>query len=554
MGTANKKKKKASVDPDYILDEESILGSPWVPIYKMDVDFTVSHYIEAMANLIKQPNINSTVIMRADILKETKNIGQENEEEISSADVDKFPEFPSSGNEDDIILHRDLNDLTLRSIPLDQSKLELKENSKIIRRIIPRNPYKDHIINQTCLIYTGNGDALVVYIPHIPNSEETPFYLPPVYGVGILYHDSKLYIQYLPFPNTESLRNLQPTDRSIRIALRLIQTSAKHSQGAKIGYEKRVNHDLVVPKIAFQNRYIILKKKYSSRLVNSWVESTDPKKHVFEDLAIAAFLIEYWQIIYPDKDFEFRDLGCGNGLLVYILRLEGYIGEGIDARARKSWLTYPEEIQKNLKEQIVIPLILLKPHPALSKRAPHVTDNGRLFNVPELVGDGVANLTYYSSSNLLSSDKICTTEFPKNTFIIGNHSDELTCWIPLLGYPFIVIPCCSHALSGLKHRFTPRKREGVKGGKEGNTSTYGALVDHVEDVANLMGWVVKKEMLRIPSTRNAAIIGHDMKSSYKALSEDAKKVRPWDVLAMEGGAEGWVENSVLLMKKSPRSH
>lgn len=98
-----------------------------------------------------------------------------------------------------------------------------------------------------------------------------------------------------------------------------------------------MNHDLVVPKIAFQNRYITLKKKYSSNLVNLWCESTDPKKHVFEDLAIAAFLIELWTVKYKSReDFEFRDLGCGNGLLVYILNMEGYSGKGIDARSRKS--------------------------------------------------------------------------------------------------------------------------------------------------------------------------------------------------------------------------
>ena len=61
--------------------------------------------------------------------------------------------------------------------------------------------------------------------------------------------------------------------------------------------------------------------------MNNWGESTDPRKHVFEDIAIAAFIIEYWKLnsFEPEK-FEFRDLGCGNGLLVHILILEGYKG------------------------------------------------------------------------------------------------------------------------------------------------------------------------------------------------------------------------------------
>lgn len=78
--------------------------------------------------------------------------------------------------------------------------------------------------------------------------------------------------------------------------------------------------------------------------MNNWSESTDPRKHVFEDIAIAAFIIEYWKLndFEPEK-FEFRDLGCGNGLLVHILILEGYKGKGIDARARKSWVLYPSK-------------------------------------------------------------------------------------------------------------------------------------------------------------------------------------------------------------------
>ena len=47
-----------------------------------------------------------------------------------------------------------------------------------------------------------------------------------------------------------------------------------------------------------------MKKKYSGDLVANWVESTDPKKHVFEDLAVAAFLIELWNARYKDKPFE----------------------------------------------------------------------------------------------------------------------------------------------------------------------------------------------------------------------------------------------------------
>lgn len=527
----------------------------------MPVDFSQQHFETAMAHLIKEPNINSTVILRADEIEETTYTEEGKIDSVSTFSPD-LPERESAGSENSelSLLHRDLTDVTLRKIDLADSN-NLKPARSVIRRIIPRNPYKDHIINQTCLIHKGPETVLVVYIPHIEKLNETPFYLPPVYAVGIMLHKNTLSIHYVPFAEDTRLREMDSSERPIRIALRLLQTSAKHSLGVKGGYEKRVNHDLVVPRVAFQNRYIALKKKYSGPLVANWVESTDPKKHVFEDLAVAAFLIELWHLRYKDnEEFEFRDLGCGNGLLVHILILEGFKGKGIDARARKSWKTYPTHVQENLVEQIIIPSILLKPHPAVTRMAPYITDNGRLFQVAEFESKSptsVPLMKYYSSANLLELSKVCTSEdFPPNTFLIGNHLDELTCWLPLLDFPFMVIPCCSHALNGAKIRYNPRKAVNAPTNSKQpvNVSTYGALVDHVEELSEKIGWVVEKEILRIPSTRNAAIIGMTKKEEFASEPAEVTELRTLDIIAMEGGTEGWVENLMLLMKKSPKNH
>lgn len=548
-------------DPVPLISQESILGKAWLPIYEEEVDFEPAHFDKAMKNLIREPNINSTVIMRADVLEQNEHNEQGELLETKRFDPE-LPSFDSGENTDQELLHRDLTDVKLRSVSLEGLKIQFQDSFSVIRRIIPRNPYKDHIINQTCLVLRSSqsGSVLVVYIPHIQHVDETPFYLPPVVAVGILYHERKLSIHYVPFEGMD-LRSMDLSERPFRIALRLLQTSAKHSAGAKLGYEKRVNHDLVVPRVSFQNRYIALKKKYLGDLVANWVESTDPKKHVFEDLAVAAFLIEFWNDRYPDGDFEFCDLGCGNGLLVHILIMEGYKGRGIDARARKSWKTYPQEVRNCLFEQIIIPSVLLKPHPSVAKMAPYITNNGRLFQVPDAESvkpKQVPLMQYYSSANLLESSKVCTTEeFPPNTFLIGNHSDELTCWMPLFNLPFMVIPCCSHALSGARIRYNPRQQiDPTTNAKlpAQNVSTYGALVDHVEDLAFKMGWDVEKELLRIPSTRNAAIIGIKKQEAFIDEPEEVTEMRVIDILATEGGAEGWVENSLALMKKNPKGH
>lgn len=64
--------------------------------------------------------------------------------------------------------------------------------------------------------------------------------------------------------------------------------------GRANGYEKRVNHDQIVPKAHFQDKYIALKARHEHWLMQ-WSEKTDPKKYVVEDISIAAYLISLWE-------------------------------------------------------------------------------------------------------------------------------------------------------------------------------------------------------------------------------------------------------------------
>jgi tRNASer (uridine44-2'-O)-methyltransferase len=50
--------------------------------------------------------------------------------------------------------------------------------------------------------------------------------------------------------------------------------------------------------------------------------NTDPEKFIHEDVAIASYLILAWRHFKVDVKY-FVDLGCGNGLLVYILNDQG---------------------------------------------------------------------------------------------------------------------------------------------------------------------------------------------------------------------------------------
>ena len=82
-----------------------------------------------------------------------------------------------------------------------------------------------------------------------------------------------------------------------------------------------------------------------------WPEVTDPLKFVYEDISIASYLILLWKQERQKKGLSshqtFVDLGCGNGLLVYILSGEGHQGLGIDVKKRKIWDLFPSHV--NLK-------------------------------------------------------------------------------------------------------------------------------------------------------------------------------------------------------------
>ncbi|KAH8811452.1 hypothetical protein F5884DRAFT_819694 [Xylogone sp. PMI_703] len=303
-----------------------------------------------------------------------------------------------------------------------------------------------------------------------------------------------------------------------KIALNLLSTLHKHGEGTVGGYVKRVHHDVILPQATVQNIYAQLKIKYAKALIDSWVEVTDPTKHVFEDLGIAAFLIALWAEMYRETEFPgFVDIGCGNGLLVHILIEEGYNGYGFDARKRKSWEElYNTRTQEHLKELVLIPSILTDAEDSILSMECEDSKPG--------IHNGV---------------------FPKGTFIISNHADELTPWTPLLGNisesPFMMIPCCSHALSGARFRAPPSKETGA------SNSAYASLVHWVSDLARQCGWEVEKEMLRIPSTRNTALIG-------RRRSKPFEEVDVREILGNNGGATGWEANSMKLVKGEIRGH
>ena len=475
---------------------EDLSGDVWVQMYRHDCSFGPDIFFDKMMNLIKNPNINSSWLFRADIIYDDQESAQ-----VGHGDDDTRPRV------------REIRDIVRQRI--------------LVRTLIPRNTRRDAPLHQTCTFHQsadadGSVKSLVIYIPHTSSPEEMPFYHPKVRGIAH-YHEwdpstssGFVSVHFLPFPDDPlEDKKLQ------RTAYHLLQVLHKHGEGAAAGYVKRVHHDVVVPQARFQDRYASLKTKYAKSLIDSWAEKTDPLKHVFEDLGIAAFLIELWADMYKDHESfpGFVDIGCGNGLLVYLLNQEGYRGWGFDARARESWKQYKTSTSASpsgvsLEQRVLLPSI--------------ITESGENDIAepldPNTTHDGV---------------------FPPGTFIISNHADELTPWTPILaagsGCPFIMIPCCSHSLTGDKFR-APPPRDKSKG-----HSTYASLVEWVTQIADDCGWQVETEMLRIPSTRNTALLGR----TRRAGGEDIDMA---DILQKYGGASGYRENVVQLLSSGPRAH
>ncbi|KAK5654429.1 hypothetical protein OQA88_7339 [Cercophora sp. LCS_1] len=475
-------------------------STSWCPLFRHGCTFPPAVFDGVLLNLIRNPNINSSWLFRADILHD-----------VEGNQLDAVaPELPEH-------------------IPYLPSFDGFKLRRHIVRRLIPRSTQRDKPMDQTCLIYEGSDRAektLVVYIPHAPDAE-MPFYHPKVRGIAFLHEwtaaeeRGSISISYQFF---------EESDRSVvklaRTALQLLKVIYKHGQGRVAGYQKRVHHDVLVPQTRLQNTYTVLKQKYARDLIKEWAESTDPVKHVFEDLCIAAFLIELWADMYQGVPFPgFVDIGCGNGLLVFILNREGFDGWGFDARSRKSWTAYSTKRKPCLANSDLVDslqqLVLLPP-PVNTERLPEIA--GEDF-AKELVHDG---------------------RFPRGTFIISNHADELTPWTPILASvsdcPFIMIPCCSHDLTGSKFR-APAPKDKSKGG-----SSYASLVEWAADIARDCGWDVEQEMLRIPSTRNTALVGRKRLSSENAPPFDLDAI-----VQKYGGTAGYLENVVKLATRTAAS-
>ncbi|XP_072943695.1 probable tRNA (uracil-O(2)-)-methyltransferase [Epargyreus clarus] len=226
----------------------------------------------------------------------------------------------------------------------------------------------------------------------------------------------------------------------------------------------------LVPHDQYYIKYNVLKEKYGKELVKIWPECTDPSKFVYEDIAIATYLLLLWGSNDECAEVtsqKFVDMGCGNGLLVYILTMEGHNGYGIDVRKRKIWDMYPKNVQ--LLEKTITP----------------------------------SNINTFSDID----------------WVIGNHSDELTPWIPVIAAKssfkckFFLLPCCAYNFDGSKYqRINSSKTQ------------YTEYLEYIQKLSEDCGFHTYTDRLKIPSTKRICFVGNKRKHKQEEFNKYCESI------------------------------
>ena len=234
-----------------------------------------------------------------------------------------------------------------------------------------------------------------------------------------------------------------------------------------VGSTSRVDSLRLVGLEQYGKEYQRLKDKYAKDIISNWAESSDPEKFVHEDLGIAAYILLLWRQQRQEEQWEegrkqsFVDLGCGNGLLVYLLTMEGHKGVGYDIRKRNIWDWFPDNVE--LKEETICP-----------------------------------NLS---------------TSFPGKDWVLGNHSDELTPWVPIIAAmsgpatSYWVLPCCPFNFASKYQRRNATK------------SVWRDYLDWLRQIGDEAGFLVEEDRMRIPSTKRVCLVGKQRKNGHVDLGQ-----------------------------------
>ncbi|KAK6192480.1 hypothetical protein SNE40_003938 [Patella caerulea] len=402
---------------------------------------SMSGFLDSLSVYINKPHVVNRRLVGGKIIYEATNHEvQENLDKIGQSLILQFTSQRETNPFNDCVGDVDLNknysqsciivrDLIPKQIDKYPTLREIVQYDHVNRKVTFTPVCRINVENSEERIETNIDDEMNYCFSFQQDKDNSKIYLDVKRGSGredghvtLTWLEEVLLVKIGRWAEEDKLRTGQTS-------LRLVQVDE---------YNKLYNH---------------LKQKYGLKLVEVWPERTDPQKFVYEDIAIATYLLLLWK---EDRELKgikekqsFVDLGCGNGLLVYILSAEGHHGVGLDLRKRNIWDWYGSGVE--LKEEAITP-------------------SGE-------------------------------TLFPQYDWLIGNHSDELTPWIPVMtarssyNCCYFVLPCCHHDFDS---KFNER---GI------GESQYQTYLQFVKKVGGACGFNVEEDTLRIPSTKRVCFIG-----------------------------------------------
>lgn len=324
----------------------------------------------------------------------------------------------------------------------DRTECPWKDASEIVgyvleRELLPKQIDRFSPVREVVMVF---GDSAVFY-----NASKTSAVSPNITYRLRLSDDFRIHLEFFKFKCEDEVSGASWLKEHILPKVTKWACSEPMTKGKQLAVPSLSQ----VPIEKYNTMYFNLKKKYGKHLCKIWPETTDPLKYVYEDIAIASYLLAIWDEEMQhgrDEAPTFIDVGCGNGLLVYLLAAEGYDGIGVDVRRRKIW---------------------------------------------ELFG---------SSTKLLEQPITPETRFPEYSWWIGNHSDELTPWIPYLASRsrpdarVFLLPCCPFTFHGKYQR------------QHGGMSQYQSYLLFLQGLCHDLGFDVALDRLRIPSTKRICLV------------------------------------------------
>jgi tRNASer (uridine44-2'-O)-methyltransferase len=210
-----------------------------------------SQFEEAVSQLVHHPEYNSTLILRSETLSDSNS------------------HFPSP-------IPRLTGSRPVRTVH---------------RKLLPRRPGRDASLEQFCTLYSPDADihptpcSTLVLTPITHNTCPLPYYHPTVSHLAFRYILSEppvLRVEVVPLSGTPMDMN----SRLYRTCLALLDTLHRYGWGVVTKYKKRIAHDCLVPREAYQDLYLVMRERHK-HMVKEWQEVTDPLKHVFEASSLA---------------------------------------------------------------------------------------------------------------------------------------------------------------------------------------------------------------------------------------------------------------------------